>query len=112
MIAGRDAASFGEGKNSWLTGTAAWTFLSISQAILGLKPTLDGLMVDPCLPAEMKGFEVTRRYRGAVYHITVKNPDGKQHGVKQVLVDGTEQKSKVLAPAPAGSSVKVEIVMG
>ena len=55
---------------------------------------------------------MTRRYRGAVYHITVKNPDGKQHGVKQVLVDGTEQKSKVLAPAPAGSSVKVEIVMG
>jgi len=112
MIAGKDAASFGEGKNSWLTGTAAWTFLSISQAILGLKPTLDGLMVDPCLPAEMKGFEVTRRYRGAVYHITVKNPDGKQHGVKRVLVNGAEQKSNILAPAPAGSSVQVEIVMG
>ena len=112
MIAGRDAASFGEGKNSWLTGTAAWTFLSISQAILGLKPTLDGLMVDPCLPSELKGFEVTRRYRGAVYHITVKNPDGKQHGVKRVLVDGAEQQSNILAPAPAGSSVNVEIVMG
>ena len=112
MIAGRDAASFGEGKNSWLTGTAAWTFLSISQAILGLKPTLDGLMVDPCLPSEMKGFQVTRRYRGAVYHITVKNPNGKQHGIKTVLVNGAEQKSNILAPAPAGSSVKVEIVMG
>ena len=69
-------------------------------------------MVDPCLPAEMKGFEVTRRYRGAVYHITVKNPDGKQHGVKQVLVNGAEQKSNILVPAPAGSSVDVEIVMG
>ena len=112
MIAGRDAASFGEGKNSWLTGTAAWTFLSISQAILGLKPTLDGLMVDPCLPSDLKGFEVTRRYRGAVYHITVKNPDGKQHGVKRVLVNGAEQQSNILAPAPAGSSVNVEIVMG
>ena len=112
MIAGRDAASFGEGKNSWLTGTAAWTFLSISQAILGLKPTLDGLMVDPCLPSEMKGFQVTRRYRGAVYHITVKNPNGKQHGIKKVLVNGAEQESNILAPAPAGSSVKVEIVMG
>ena len=112
MIAGRDAASFGEGKNSWLTGTAAWTFLSISQAILGLKPTLDGLMVDPCLPSEMKGFQVTRRYRGAVYHITVKNPNGKQHGIKTVLVNGAEQESNILAPAPAGSSVKVEIVMG
>ena len=112
MIAGKDAASFGEGKNSWLTGTAAWTFLSISQAILGLKPTLDGLKVDPCLPSEMKGFEVTRRYRGAVYHITVKNPDGKQHGVKRVLVNGAEQESNILTPAPAGSSVNVEIVMG
>ena len=112
MIAGKDAASFGEGKNSWLTGTAAWTFLSISQAILGLKPTLDGLKVDPCLPAEMKGFTVTRRYRGAVYHITVKNPDGVQYGVKRVLVNGVEQKDNVLTPAAAGTTVEVEVVMG
>ena len=112
MIAGKDAASFGEGKNSWLTGTAAWTFLSISQAILGLKPTLDGLKVDPCLPAEMKGFTVTRRYRGAIYHITVKNPDGVQHGVRRVVVDGKEQGSNVLVPATAGAAVNVEIVMG
>ena len=55
---------------------------------------------------------MTRRYRGAVYHITVKNPNGKQHGVKKVLVNGAEQESNILAPAPAGSSVKVEIVMG
>ncbi len=112
MIAGKDAASFGEGKNSWLTGTAAWTFLSISQAILGLKPTLDGLRVDPCLPSGMKGFTVTRRYRGALYHITVKNPDGVQHGVRRVTVHGKEQSGTVLAPAPAGSTVDVEVLMG
>ena len=112
MIAGKDAASFGEGKNSWLTGTAAWTFLSISQAILGLKPTLDGLRVDPCLPSGMKGFTVTRRYRGALYHITVKNPDGVQHGVRRVTVNGKEQSGTVLAPAPAGSTVDVEVLMG
>ncbi len=112
MIAGKDAASFGEGKNSWLTGTAAWTFLSISQAILGIKPTLDGLKVDPCLPAEMKGFTVTRRYRGAIYHITVKNPEGVQYGVKRVFVDGVEHKSNILAPAVAGTVVNVEVVMG
>ena len=112
MIAGKDAASFGEGKNSWLTGTAAWTFLSISQAILGIKPTLDGLKVDPCLPAEMKGFTVTRRYRGAIYHITVKNPEGVQYGVKRVFVDGVEHKSNILAPAAAGTVVNVEVVMG
>ena len=112
MIAGRDAASFGEGKNSWLTGTAAWTFLSVSQAILGLKPTLDGLMVDPCLPSSMDGFKVSRRYRGAVYNITVRNPNGVQHGVKQILINGAELNSTVLPVAPAGSRVNVEVVMG
>ena len=112
MIAGRDAPSFGEGKNSWLTGTAAWTFLSISQAILGLKPTLDGLQVDPCLPSELKSVTVTRRYRGASYQITVRNPDGVQYGVKHVVVDGVEQEGNILRPAPAGSTVNVEVVMG
>ena len=111
-IAGKDAPTFGEGKNSWLTGTAAWTFLSISQSILGVKPTLDGLKIDPCVPAEMKGFKVTRRYRGAVYVITVKNPDGVQHGVKQLLVDGKAHSGDVLNPASAGSTVNVEVLMG
>ena len=112
MIAGKDAPSFGEGKNSWLTGTAAWTFLSISQAILGLKPTLDGLMIDPCIPADWKGFTVTRRYRGAEYHITVQNPGSVQHGIKRILVDGVAQESKILTPASPGGTVKVEVVMG
>ena len=112
MIAGRDAPSFGEGKNSWLTGTAAWTFLSISQAILGLKPTPDGLSIDPCIPSAMPGFRVTRRYRGAVYDIEVRNPDGVQHGIARMTVDGKALKSNVLPPAPKGSTVHVEVVMG
>ena len=112
MIAGKDAPSFGEAKNSWLTGTAAWTFLSISQAILGVKPCLDGLLVDPCVPAGCKGFTVTRRFRGAVYHITVENPRGVQHGVASVTVDGKPVDSALLSPAPAGSTVAVKVVMG
>ena len=112
MIAGKDAPSFGEGKNSWLTGTAAWTFLSISQAILGVKPTLDGLMLDPCIPADVKGYWVSRRYRGAVYEITVENPDGVQHGVKQLFVDGAVQSGCVIPVQPAGSTVQVRVVMG
>ena len=51
MVAGRDAASFGEAKNSWLTGTAAWTFVDVSQYILGVQPTLAGLRIDPLHPA-------------------------------------------------------------
>ena len=112
MVAGRDAPSFGEGKNSWLTGTAAWTFLSVSQAILGVKPTLDGLAIDPCVPADVKGFSVVRRYRGAEYRIRVENPDGVQKGVRRMLVDGKAADGNLIPVQPAGSVVEVLVTMG
>ncbi len=112
MIAGRDAPSFGEAKNSWLTGTAAWTFLSVSQAILGVCPTLDGLRLDPCIPAAWRGFTVTRRFRGAEYRITVDNIAGVQKGVKTILADGIELSGNILPQAPAGSTVQVTVIMG
>ena len=112
MIAGKDAPSFGEGKNSWLTGTAAWTFLSVSQAILGIKPTLDGLMVDPCLPHTLGGFSLTRRYRGATYRITVENPAQVEYGVKSVSVDGKAIEGQVLPLLPAGAACEARVVMG
>ncbi|MBQ9684914.1 MAG: glycosyl transferase, partial [Oscillospiraceae bacterium] len=112
MIAGKDAPSFGEAKNSWLTGTAAWTFLSVSQAILGVKPCLDGLLIDPCVPSGCGGYTLTRRFRGATYNITVENPNHMQHGVAAVTVDGQARDSALLAPAPAGSVVDVKIVLG
>ncbi|MDO4616428.1 MAG: glycosyl transferase [Lachnospiraceae bacterium] len=112
MIAGADAPTHGEAKNSWLTGTAAWTFLSISQAILGIQPTLDGLQVNPCLPSELKGFKVTRLYRGAVYHITVDHSAGNQTGITSFRVNGEEIQGTVIPVQPAGSTVTVEILMG
>ena len=112
MIAGCDAPSFGEAKNSWLTGTAAWTFLSVSQAILGVKPTLDGLAIEPCVPSFLKRYTVTRRYRGAIYDITVENPDGVESGVKSVTLDGREIEGTVLPVQPAGSRVSVLVRMG
>ena len=112
MIAGKDAPSFGEAKNSWLTGTAAWTFLSISQAILGVKPTLDGLRIDPCVPSGCKGFTLTRQYRGAVYEITVKNPDGAQHGVKELRVDGELFQGDLIPVRAPGTTVRVEVLLG
>ena len=69
MIAGKDAPDFGSAKNSWLTGTAAWTFVNASQYILGIKPTLYGLSVKPCMPKEIGEFTLTRTYRGANYKI-------------------------------------------
>lgn len=89
MVAGRDAKFHGEAKNSWLTGTAAWTFVNISQYILGVSPTHQGLCINPCLPEGFGDFELTRKFREGTYHIRVVNPDGVEKGVKSVTVDGT-----------------------
>ena len=78
MVAGKEAAKPGEGKNSWLTGTAAWNWLTISQHILGIRPSYEGLVVNPCIPSDLKEYKVTRKWRDAAYVITVKNPNGKQ----------------------------------
>ena len=107
-----DAPTFGEGKNSWLTGTAAWTFVSISQAILGVQPTLDGLAVAPCIPAGWAGYTVKRRYRGAVYRITVENPHHVEKGIVSLTVNGTPVTGNVLPPAAPGTEVQVRVVMG
>jgi cellobiose phosphorylase len=112
MIAGRDAVNHGEAKNSWLTGTAAWTFLSISQAILGVIPTLDGLSVDPCVPKSLEGFAVSRRYRGATYNITVDNSAHVEKGVIALSVDGKAVEGGVIPVAPEGATVDVLVKMG
>ena len=92
MVAGKEAAKPGEGKNSWLTGTAAWNWLAITQHILGIQPTYEGLLVNPCIPADLKEYTVTRKWRDAQYVITIKNPNGKQHADKPVLL--TEKTGK------------------
>ena len=76
MVAGKDAARPGEGKNSWLTGTAAWNWYAVTQFILGVKPDYDGLVIDPCIPSSWKGFTVRRKFRDAEYLIRVSNPHG------------------------------------
>ena len=112
MVAGCDAATFGEAKNSWLTGTAAWTFVDVSQYILGIQPTLAGLKIDPCIPHEMDGFTLRRVWRGATYEITVDNTAHAEKGVKSMTVDGKPVDGSTLSPAPEGSTVKVAVVMG
>lgn len=86
MVAGKEAAKPGEGKNSWLTGTAAWNWLTISQHILGIRPTYEGLVVAPCIPSDLKEYTVKRKWRDAEYVITVKNPHGKEHAEKPMLL--------------------------
>ncbi len=112
MVAGRDAKFHGEAKNSWLTGTAAWTFVNISQYILGVYPTHKGLSVDPCVPAGFGDFTLVRKFRGATYNITVKNPDGVQKGVKELTVDGKTIDGNVIPFEQGKKEYNVIIKMG
>ena len=109
MVAGKDAARLGEGKNSWLTGTAAWMWYTVSEFILGIQPDYEGLRIDPCLPSTAKEYTVKRRFRGALYHIHVVNPDGHQKGVKRISLDG-KAVSGNLVPWSEGEH-QVEVVM-
>ncbi|MBP5266782.1 MAG: glycosyl transferase [Lachnospiraceae bacterium] len=111
MVAGCDAPSHGEGKNSWLTGTAAWTFTCISQYLLGIQPTLNGLQLNPCIPHDMKGYKLDRTYRGTTYHITFDNTAGVERGVKSVTVDGAAIEGNIL-PLTDKKEVEVVVTMG
>lgn len=112
MIAGKDASRFGEAKNSWLTGTASWNFIAISQYILGIKPEFDGLKVDPCIPKAWDGYTVTREYRGDTYKITVKNPNHVSSGVAKVTVDNKEISGNILPLFGDGKLHEVEVILG
>jgi cellobiose phosphorylase len=106
MIAGKDAATHGEAKNSWLTGTAAWNYVAISQWILGVRPTYDGLQVAPVVPSAWKNFEVTRSYRGVRYVIQIERK-GMGNEV-QLEVDGKSINGNII-PLPVENKKEVHV---
>jgi cellobiose phosphorylase len=108
MIAGMDAPTHGEAKNSWLTGTAAWNFVAITQWILGIRPEHGGLRVDPCLPSDWGGFRAWRRFRGASYDVEVRKPRGVVGRVLRLVVDGQPIDGTLVPPAVEGARVTVE----
>jgi len=112
MIAGSDAPSHGEAKNSWLTGTAAWTFVNVSQYILGIYPTHNGLQVNPCVPKGFGDFKITRKYRNTTYYIDISNPNEVEKGVSRMYVDGVLLKGNVIPYDATLESVHVKVVMG
>lgn len=112
MIAGKDAYQPGEAKNSWLTGTAAWNFFTISRFILGVFPEYTGLRIEPCIPREWKTYTLTRKFRGARYNITVFNPNQVCHGVKSLTTNGKMVNGNIIPFAAPGEIVKVEVVLG
>ena len=112
MIAGKDAPRHGEAKNSWLTGTAAWTFVNLSQAILGIQPSYEGLSVDPCIPSGFGDFSVTRRFRGAIYHLHISNPDNVEKGVKYLEIDGQKVPGNLIPFKEGKNEYQVIVHMG
>ena len=113
MIAGPCAPRYGEAKNSWLTGTAAWSFFSVSQAILGIKPQFDGLMIDPCLPASIPRLTITRKFRGATYIIEIENAGGGKKAPLTIDLDGVRLPGNLLPlPTRPGETHRVSVRIG
>ena len=112
MVAGADAYLPGEAKNSWLTGTAAWTFVNISQYILGIYPTHKGLSVNPCVPKDFGDFQITRKFREGTYDIKVVNPDKVEKGIKSITVDGASIEGCVIPYVKGKEHYDVVVTMG
>ena len=110
---GKYSRRFGASRLPWLSGTASWTYYVMTHHLLGVRPDWQGLRIDPCIPSEWDGFQMSRRYRGATYRITIQNPSGAEKGLVQLIVNGESvDPQQPLPVAPAGSTVQVEAVMG
>jgi N,N'-diacetylchitobiose phosphorylase len=112
FIMGRAHSAFGRARHPWLTGSAGWMYYAVTHWMLGVRVAFDGLRIDPCIPAEWPGFEVTRQWRGATYHITVKNPGKVQKGVKSIALNGQPVTTAFIPPQPVGSVNEVVVEMG
>jgi cellobiose phosphorylase len=104
MIAGDDSSRHGEAKNSWLTGTAAWNYVAITQYILGIRPDFDGLVIDPCLPQEIKTVQITRSFRGVCFQITI---DNQKTGDFILTADHGEVHGRTVKALPGQKNVKI-----
>ena len=111
FVMGRDHTAFGRARHPWLTGSGGWNYTAVTRWILGVRVAFDGLIVDPCIPSDWKEFNVTRKWRGATYEITVRNPSGVEHGVTSVMLNG-KPVAGTIPQQPAGSVNEVIVIMG
>lgn len=103
---------FGEGAFTWNTGTTPWMFTAATEWMLGIRREFNGLLIDPCLPKEWKECFIRRPYRGAVYEVSIKNPDGVESGIDSIKLDGKEVQTNLITPHGDGKVHKIEVVMG
>ena len=111
MISGKAAPVPGEAKNSWLTGTASWSFLAFTQYILGIRPGFDGLVIDPCPPSSWEGYTVERVYRGSRYIISVQKTGNPREGTS-VRIDGTPVTGNTIVAFQDGRTHHVDVLLG
>jgi len=109
---GPQSAYFGRGGWNWYTGSAAWLFKVSTEWILGIRPTLEGLLIDPCIPKEWSGFRIKRQFRGATYEIKVENPRNVSFGIKEIWLDEQKLDQPLIPPLSDGKTHKVRAVMG
>jgi cellobiose phosphorylase len=110
-IFGPESDKFGMANVSWLTGTAAWMYIAVTQYILGIKATWEGLQIDPCVPSDWKEFSIVREFRGTKYNISFKNESGTNKGIKKITVDGKEISTNVIPYTKQANLVNVEVTM-
>lgn len=111
FIMGKNHTCHGQARHPWLTGSAGWFYIAATKWIMGIRPTFEGLIIDPCIPKQWKGFSVTRKWLGATYHITVRNRSGVSRGVASIELNGRT----IQGPIPSqqkGSVNKVTVTMG
>jgi cellobiose phosphorylase len=111
-VLGDEHPQFGMARNAWLSGTSSWTYVAGTQWIVGVRPAMTGLIIDPTIPKAWDKLSVSRNFRGSKYEISITNPDGISKGIKELKVDGKVIEGNIVPAAPKGSTVKVEAIMG
>ena len=110
FVVGKDHTAYGRARHPFMTGSSGWAYFAATQYMLGIRPDFDGITVDPCIPADWKEFSVSRKWRGAEYHIHVTNPDAVEKGVRSITMNGKQVRK--LPVLPVGTVCDVEVVMG
>jgi len=109
---GPESPYFGRGGWSWYTGSSAWLFKVLTEYMLGIRPTYEGLLIDPCIPRTWSHFKVRRLFRNAIYLIDVENPRHVSHGVRSITINSKYQRSNLITPQEENKVHRVKVVMG
>jgi N,N'-diacetylchitobiose phosphorylase len=111
FIMGDQHTRHGQARHPWLTGSASWFYVAVSQWILGIRTTFQGLLIDPCIPKDWDSFNLIRKWRGATFDIRVKNPNQVNKGVKEITINGKPHQGPIPS-MPVGSTNLIEVIMG